>query len=527
MKHKQRIPRRGGALVAVLVFALAPATTLAAVARVDFAIGNVQDVDAQGRVRPITHGAHVYQGDTIHTNRGRAQLRFSDGTYTSLQPETEFRIDDYKFKGQDSSAAKGFFSLLKGGLRTITGLIGKLRHANYRLTTPSATIGIRGTEFLAVVRDGLEVTVGEGSIEVCNHGGCTTFTNGESGYVADDNTKPIYTDEKPEAPPADPTGGLTYSSDEDVTSDGSADVVGTRLSPLQPSPVQQSTRFADGPYYALAVALGYDSCGDGCVAVTTFSVPGSGSTTLATATFDPTGTAVLSYSGSFGESQGDWNFSSGTVDASATQVTDAGGDGIVGWGRWTTGTLTQMSGGSSNNIDIYPTYSCPSYTCPSTHHYAVGLPTAQLPTGSATYTLLGATHPTFYDGTGQGVLNSASLAANFDSGSVSVNLNLTMQPGTANAETYDVSSLPATMGSGANRYAFSGSSSSVTVSGPTSACLEFGCDAYVNGFFAGTQAERAGLTYAIRDNYDAYSSIVGAAAFTKSSPSTPPGAAAP
>ena len=92
------------------------------------------------------NGSLVRTGDTIVTGLdGRAQIRFSDGSLVSLQPRSEFRIDDYQF---DMAQQRGFFSLLRGALRTISGAVGKRDPADYRMTTPTATIGIRGTEFL-------------------------------------------------------------------------------------------------------------------------------------------------------------------------------------------------------------------------------------------------------------------------------------------------------------------------------------------------------------------------------------------
>ena len=115
-------------------------------AQVDFAVGNVTAVGSNGQSRALGKGAQIEQGDTVNTNGGRAQLRFTDGAYVSLQPESQFRIDQYRFDGKQDGNEKGFFSLLKGGLRTITGLVGRSNKANYQVSTSVATIGIRGTE---------------------------------------------------------------------------------------------------------------------------------------------------------------------------------------------------------------------------------------------------------------------------------------------------------------------------------------------------------------------------------------------
>jgi hypothetical protein len=108
-----------------------------------------------------THGIH----------RDETQLRFTDGAMVSLQPQTtQFRIDAYEFKGQPDGSEKGFFSLLKGAMRTITGAIGKADRKAYRLDTAVATIGIRGTEYAVAYGNSITVTTNSGLIEVCNNG---------------------------------------------------------------------------------------------------------------------------------------------------------------------------------------------------------------------------------------------------------------------------------------------------------------------------------------------------------------------
>ena len=69
-------------------------------ARVDFASGNVTASTADGRSRQLARGADVMVGETVNTQEGRAQMRFTDGAYVSLQPQTQFRIDSYVFEGR-------------------------------------------------------------------------------------------------------------------------------------------------------------------------------------------------------------------------------------------------------------------------------------------------------------------------------------------------------------------------------------------------------------------------------------------
>jgi hypothetical protein len=125
------------------------AAAAAKAGRVMFSIGDVTISDSQGAKRRTNRGVTVFSGDTIETKtRGRAQLRMEDGAFMSFSPNTTFRIDEYAFtKGGSGESDRGFFSLLRGGLRAITGAIGKKVRKNFRLSSPIATIGIRGTQF--------------------------------------------------------------------------------------------------------------------------------------------------------------------------------------------------------------------------------------------------------------------------------------------------------------------------------------------------------------------------------------------
>ncbi len=152
------------------------------------------------------NGALVTAGDTIVTGAGgRAQIRFSDGSLVSLQPRSEFRIDDYQF---NMAQQRGFFSLVRGALRTISGAVGKRDPADYRMTTPTATIGIRGTEFLVEETvcmpachpgrtAGLRVAVSAGRVVVYNAAGSIEVPAGGATYVADAARAPVPTGEKP------------------------------------------------------------------------------------------------------------------------------------------------------------------------------------------------------------------------------------------------------------------------------------------------------------------------------------------
>ena len=136
-----------GLLLAALLAALPAGAAVAAAGSFLFVAGDVNVTPATGgspvRVR---RGAEVEPGDTIRTGlRGIAQLRMVDGALLAVRPGTELRIDDYSFE-EPEKEDRSFFSLVSGAFRSITGLIGQRNIDGYRVSTTTATIGIRGSD---------------------------------------------------------------------------------------------------------------------------------------------------------------------------------------------------------------------------------------------------------------------------------------------------------------------------------------------------------------------------------------------
>ena len=100
-----------------------------------------------GTTRILSLKSEVQRGDTLATQRDSyAQIRFSDGSTATLRPNTTLRIDDYQFDQKVPQSDNLAMSLIKGGLRTVTGLIGKRGNQDaYKIQTSTATVGIRGS----------------------------------------------------------------------------------------------------------------------------------------------------------------------------------------------------------------------------------------------------------------------------------------------------------------------------------------------------------------------------------------------
>ena len=134
------------------------AAALALPARAESA-GKVLSADGDALVLRGSHilrlsrGAAVESGDQIHTgNDGKVLVVFTDSGLVWIRANSDFVVDEYSYAQGRREAA--FFSLLKGGARSVTGLIGRRARSNFRLRIPVATIGIRGTDFSVVMCQG-------------------------------------------------------------------------------------------------------------------------------------------------------------------------------------------------------------------------------------------------------------------------------------------------------------------------------------------------------------------------------------
>jgi hypothetical protein len=134
--------------ILTLISMCLPHSAWAAVAgRFQFVAGDVRIVSVDGKERQAIKGGEINEKESILSGKtGSAQLRMIDDGIVAVRPETALRIDEYKFADKEDGTERGFFSLLKGGFRSITGLIGRGNKDNYGIRTPSATIGIRGTD---------------------------------------------------------------------------------------------------------------------------------------------------------------------------------------------------------------------------------------------------------------------------------------------------------------------------------------------------------------------------------------------
>ena len=139
------------ALKALPVLALLAAYAGAAfgvAGNVQFVIGDVKAINRAGATRVLQKGAPIDEGDRIVTGDGAsAQIKMVDGGFIAVRPNTDMGFDTYRYAGKEDGTENAAISLLRGGFRTITGVIGRTNKQNYLVKTVTATIGIRGTRW--------------------------------------------------------------------------------------------------------------------------------------------------------------------------------------------------------------------------------------------------------------------------------------------------------------------------------------------------------------------------------------------
>jgi hypothetical protein len=121
----------------------APARNQAGV--IVLAEGNARLATGGTGPRQAKVGDMVSEGDVLSSGKeGEVHVKMQDTGFIVLRPNSRVQIVGYKADGGDDD--KEVLKLIVGGLRSITGWIGKFNSRAYRLQTPTATIGIRGTD---------------------------------------------------------------------------------------------------------------------------------------------------------------------------------------------------------------------------------------------------------------------------------------------------------------------------------------------------------------------------------------------
>jgi hypothetical protein len=195
--------------VALLVVIFYAAVALAAgpAGTVTHLSGPLLAKKADGSMKSLSRNSVVEQGDTLITEkRTYARIKFNDGSEVTLRPDSQFKVESFSYDQAKPKEDKAFFALVKGSLRTITGQVGKRGVPDsYKMKTPPAVIGIRGTIFevkicagnCAGLPDGVYFFVPDGNITVSNAAGTQVVGAGQYAYAQNINSPPVILPKNP------------------------------------------------------------------------------------------------------------------------------------------------------------------------------------------------------------------------------------------------------------------------------------------------------------------------------------------
>lgn len=417
--------------------------------------------------RQLAKGGDIFTRDRIDTaDNGRIQMRFTDGGLVSLMPNTTFSVEDYFHDGGPNEDASLVFGLLKGGLRTVTGTIGQVQHDQYELKTPVATLGIRGTEYVAVLRPAntLRVHVGRGKVVITNDHGSLEVPEGHNAVVTL-GSAPEFSEQGPQYQATGPMGDrltAVYQHHQDphllnpqanmpppglASFDGVPSSGGSSV--LPPGTYQMLAQFplSFGGFTVLnhSIDLEFDSAG-----ILTSNQPTD---------FDT----------------GDW------------QTFNVVTSGALSWGEFAEGVGFINGDGLTLSADSYAPYVVGSLTDVSS------LPTF----GTLSYSLEGATAARAHNSDGTilsaGTLDQFNMVIDIADLAVSYGLQLTMPSNLSvgfTGGTYSASGASANISGGLQNFSFDGP----VVHDTCTACI-----IDVSGFLAGDGASQAGILYNVHD----------------------------
>ena len=189
----------GGRMTPALVDSFTPPETTGQyaqagqIAQAAEAIGQVQDLSGQvtvvradGTREQLAAGDAVFQGDVVETAAGGAvNLLFVDETTFALGADARLALDEMVFNPATQTGSSSF-SVLKGVFVFVSGQIAQTDNTQMTVTTPVATIGIRGTTVAGDVRPAGEestFTVIDGEIAVVTQGGTVLMSEANATTV--------------------------------------------------------------------------------------------------------------------------------------------------------------------------------------------------------------------------------------------------------------------------------------------------------------------------------------------------------
>ena len=535
---------------------------------VSFATGDVT-AERQPPV-PLVKDDAVLADDAVVTgDASRAQLLMIDGARIAIRPNSRVQIEEYVHAAATpgttitSSDDKSVMSLVKGGLRSITGAIGKDNPQNYEVRTPVGVLGIRGTDYALLlciadcdwapgvsagtpVPDGLYIMVTEGTIVFRNEVMNIDVTAGEFVFIPLDTrrptrldtTPPVFIDDSdfvfdPRRVTVKPQPGAADQRPDDAGVPSGFDAaLGTRRAPDSSAPESSSAQpgeddsgTRDTPTQSIQ---GTDDAGNQ-IDLTPGNAPDPRNRSISWSS-GPLGQADAVFSGVADNQEGQFQLDAAddlagfdnlypasrggppepaSFDIGTATNVESGSDALtfMRWGRWSGGTATIVL---ADGTDVSQDLGNQSLHWISSPEWAT--PPVMPVAGVATYTLLGSTSPT--DGLGNvGVLGDATFQADFTNMLVTSTLLINISGFTWTADGNGTIGAQA----GLPAHLFQGLYGNVMITDPVG--NQFMGDGQFAGFFStpGPTSNPdfpggAGLTYSLQDQGSSIQ-VSGAAAF--------------
>lgn len=143
--------------------------------RILWTFGQVERVGADGVAKRVAAGDPVFEGDLIRSApASQAQLVMNDEALMAVRADSSVKLAAYVYNGREDGTERAVVELLKGGLRSVTGAIGRNNKDSYQLKSNHHTVGIRGTDHETFADD-------TGTFNRVSVGG--TYLQGEDGRV--------------------------------------------------------------------------------------------------------------------------------------------------------------------------------------------------------------------------------------------------------------------------------------------------------------------------------------------------------
>lgn len=129
-------------------------------------IGSITEFKGAGQIKrgpkasPATKGAGIEKMDTVSTNsQGRFRITFNDATTVNITENSRLLIDDFVYDGGNKAKGKLGLKVALGTVRYASGAVAKGNPKGVNIRTPTATIAVRGTDFVMSVDEAGRSTI--------------------------------------------------------------------------------------------------------------------------------------------------------------------------------------------------------------------------------------------------------------------------------------------------------------------------------------------------------------------------------